>query len=738
MTAHTTVSASFALINDLVLTRNASNGTISANPQKALYTYGDEVTLTATPATGYRFTGWGGALSGTQNPATVTMTAHTTVSAGFTVHLPVPTGLRASFGIFPNRIEVDWDAVAEVTRYRLLRGETDNFTAAVVQAEPEVNYYDDFSANPEVNYYYWVQSVFGRDPSAAAGPVVGRRRDANRPEPPGAFSASRGLFPDKVRLEWTGVGTALHYEIFRAARPLRELAQVVVADLSVDMRTYDDAAPTGWTLYYWMTAVNTFGSSLWAGPVTGRAGNSLTWWGAAELQAQMPEAYAGAIQVELGRRHAVALLPDGRIGVWGDNAHGQQQAPAGLTGVVAVAAGYEHCLALRGDGTVLGWGLDGHGQASGGADMRHIAAIAGGGEFSLALRADGRVFAWGRANHGQTRVPANLGPVVMIAAGGEHALALQADGTVRAWGRNHQGQANVPPGLARVMAIAAGKDHSLALLEDGTVRGWGDNSRGQAPSWWGISNLKRATNGLRPMAGPGNVVSIAAGFLHSVLLADDGTVTTLGLSGGGAPVDNQHVAALAASDGISAALRREGTPAEAWISPAQVDVPPGARVTLWARGLATGERSYAWRRDGEPILGANQPYLTITGMRDADVAAYSVVISNAQGSLESEPAWLNLGGDAALAGYFPGFTAQAEDWAMASGIGRFQHAHFPWIHHRWYGWLHCAGWGGPDMHLYDPHGTGRWLWTTPGIFPHAWDVGAGQWVELQAGTPAGG
>jgi endoglucanase len=63
------------------------SGTVARNPAGTSFPGGSDVILTATPAAGNQFAGWTGALSGTQNPATVRMLANTTVTANF-----VPTG----------------------------------------------------------------------------------------------------------------------------------------------------------------------------------------------------------------------------------------------------------------------------------------------------------------------------------------------------------------------------------------------------------------------------------------------------------------------------------------------------------------------------------------------------------------------------------------------------------------------------------------------------------------------
>jgi pectate lyase len=67
------------------LTTNVSgSGSVSRNPNAASYAAGTVVTLTATPAAGFVFSGWSGDLTGAANPQTITMSANRTVTATFT------------------------------------------------------------------------------------------------------------------------------------------------------------------------------------------------------------------------------------------------------------------------------------------------------------------------------------------------------------------------------------------------------------------------------------------------------------------------------------------------------------------------------------------------------------------------------------------------------------------------------------------------------------------------------
>jgi len=61
----------------------SGSGSVSADPDKALYDSGEEVELTALPDTGWQFDRWEGDLSGATNPATVLMNDNISITAVF-------------------------------------------------------------------------------------------------------------------------------------------------------------------------------------------------------------------------------------------------------------------------------------------------------------------------------------------------------------------------------------------------------------------------------------------------------------------------------------------------------------------------------------------------------------------------------------------------------------------------------------------------------------------------------
>jgi hypothetical protein len=86
----TAVSASFAPERSLTA-QSIGSGTITSSPAgidcgstcTGTFDYASQVTLTATPASGYAFRSWSGCTSGSGNQCTVSMSADTTVSARF-------------------------------------------------------------------------------------------------------------------------------------------------------------------------------------------------------------------------------------------------------------------------------------------------------------------------------------------------------------------------------------------------------------------------------------------------------------------------------------------------------------------------------------------------------------------------------------------------------------------------------------------------------------------------------
>lgn len=227
-----------------------------------------------------------------------------------------------------------------------------------------------------------------------------------------------------------------------------------------------------------------------------------------------------------------------------------------LPAITAVAAGNTHVLLLRKDGTVLalGGGRDVKGNLGPEVlklnELGNIRAIAAGDHRSLALKEDGTVEVWGRGNP----APQGLTNVIAIAAGvgtfGAEDVALKKDGAVVTWNvRGVPGQqARQPEGMSNIVAIASGTAHILALQDNGIVWGWGFNPHGEATGE--PTELNRSA--ARILSSGDKVLDSKTAMAANENQFDAGIVRI-----NGKVLDN--VSAIAAGDGCSLALKKDGT-----------------------------------------------------------------------------------------------------------------------------------------------------------------------------------
>lgn len=83
VTGDQNVTATFTQDTYVLTVNTAGNGAVVSNPLQSTYTYGEVVTLTANADPGWEFIGWSGDLSGSDNPDSLTMSGHKTVTATF-------------------------------------------------------------------------------------------------------------------------------------------------------------------------------------------------------------------------------------------------------------------------------------------------------------------------------------------------------------------------------------------------------------------------------------------------------------------------------------------------------------------------------------------------------------------------------------------------------------------------------------------------------------------------------
>ena len=123
LTGSATVTANFAL-NTYPLTIAANpigGGTVTKDPDKSDYDHGEEVKVTATANANYIFTGWSGAVTGADNPATISMDSSKNVTANFDFTYTVTYNGNGNTG---GTVPIDGNAYQEGDEVTVLGAET--------------------------------------------------------------------------------------------------------------------------------------------------------------------------------------------------------------------------------------------------------------------------------------------------------------------------------------------------------------------------------------------------------------------------------------------------------------------------------------------------------------------------------------------------------------------------------------------------------------------------------------
>jgi len=207
---------------------------------------------------------------------------------------------------------------------------------------------------------------------------------------------------------------------------------------------------------------------------------------------------------------------------------------------------------------VFAWGLNAEGQLGNDTiftdqnipikvnGLTNVADIEAGSSHTIALKS-GNVWTWGGSLRGQVGYPSlstrnpptqlsTISNVIIISSGSKHNIAVKSDGTVKAWGDNYYGQlgsggsnnfvdhpVSVLYGPSNVIGVATGNEHSIILTSDGAVWAWGRNDVGQVGD--GTTTIRQYPTKINGIA---DVADIAGGSDHSIALKNDGTVWTWG------------------------------------------------------------------------------------------------------------------------------------------------------------------------------------------------------------------
>ncbi|HEY9044883.1 MAG TPA: carbohydrate-binding protein [Ohtaekwangia sp.] len=139
----------------------SGGGSVTKSPDNSSYTAGTVVTLTATPASGYTFSGWSGAASGTSASATVTMNANQTVTATFTATTSTPDiTLTTSSG--NAQVALNWTVSNITLTAQEVYRDTDSDPAGrtrIATVTASARSYTDTTPVNGTTYYYWIKGI---------------------------------------------------------------------------------------------------------------------------------------------------------------------------------------------------------------------------------------------------------------------------------------------------------------------------------------------------------------------------------------------------------------------------------------------------------------------------------------------------------------------------------------------------------------------------------------------------
>lgn len=76
--------------------------------------------------------------------------------------------------------------------------------------------------------------------------------------------------------------------------------------------------------------------------------------------------------------------------------------------------------------------------------------------------------------------------------------------------------------------------------------------------------------------------------------------------------------------------------------PQSITVYPGDAVSFQVNATGSGTLSYQWQKDGASITGATNSYYSLSPSANSSAGTYTVVVTNAQGSVTSRPATLTV------------------------------------------------------------------------------------------------
>lgn len=199
--------------------------------------------------------------------------------------------------------------------------------------------------------------------------------------------------------------------------------------------------------------------------------------------------------IACGVKHAIVLLEDGTIRIWGRNLedYGLQNIPMGV--YEKINSGYFHAMAIDVDGYITSWGRNIENQVSSTPSYIQSRTVCAGYYSSVAIDIYNNFYGWG-FNGGlgpfyELQLPYYYpyfftplsGQFVKIVHGWNYCIILNDSGQIQLWGNFYAfNKYYIPPYLNQgtIIDITGGKTNAIALTNTNKVICWGTNVYGES------------------------------------------------------------------------------------------------------------------------------------------------------------------------------------------------------------------------------------------------------------------
>jgi hypothetical protein len=184
--------------------------------------------------------------------------------------LSAPQGINASDGEYVDGVLVAWEESNGAYRYEILRCSErwiESCSAAGSVFSPTTQFEDSGASRyGDIEYFRVKACSEWNGCTSTAAPDIG-----NRLQHPYGVQATRGSYPDKVRISWNPGIVGDRYEVYRCSGPTSDSCEAALGSVDAGTFQFDDleASAEGGELYYWARSCSVSECSDFSSRATG-------------------------------------------------------------------------------------------------------------------------------------------------------------------------------------------------------------------------------------------------------------------------------------------------------------------------------------------------------------------------------------------------------------------------------------------------------------------------------------